>query len=49
MTTANTSLASGAVTCKIGASYFYSSAVLVESFVLRNPPEHKARKRYNKT
>ncbi|MDN3709755.1 hypothetical protein QW060_24160 [Myroides ceti] len=25
---------------------FYLSSVLVDSFVLRNPPERKARKRY---
>ena len=44
--TANTGFASGGVTCKLGALCFYSSLVLVESFVLRNPPERKARKRY---
>jgi len=44
-TTANTGFASGGVTCKLGASCFYSSSVLVDSFVLRNPPERKARKR----
>ena len=44
--TANTGFASGGVTCKLGASCFYSSSVPVESFVLRNPPERKARKRY---
>ncbi len=44
----NTGFASGGVTCKIGALCFYSSAVLVNSFVLRNPPERKARKRYAK-
>ena len=43
--TANTGFASGGVTCKLGALCFYSSAVLVDSFVLRNPPERKARKR----
>ena len=43
---ANTGFASGGVTCKLGAFCFYSSAVLVDSFVLRNPPERKARKRY---
>ena len=41
-TTANTGFASGGVTCKLGASCFYSSSVLVDSFVLRNPPERKA-------
>jgi len=44
--TANTGFASGGVTCKLGALCFYSSVVLVDSFVLRNPPERKARKRY---
>jgi len=42
----NTGFASGGVTCKPGAMCFYSSSVLVDSFVLRNPPERKARKRY---
>jgi hypothetical protein len=42
----NTGFASGGVTCKLGALCFYSSAVQVDSFVLRNPPERKARKRY---
>ncbi len=45
-TTANTGFASGGVTCKLGALCFYSSSVLVDSFVLRNPPERKAPKRY---
>jgi len=45
-TTANTGFASGGVTCKLEALCFYSSSVLVDSFVLRNPPERKARKRY---
>ena len=44
--TGNTGFASGGVTCKLEALCFYSSSVLVESFVLRNPPERKARKRY---
>ena len=44
-TTANTGFASGGVTCKLGTLCFYSSSVLVDSFVLRNPPERKARKR----
>ena len=44
--TANTGFASGGVTWKLGALCFYSSVVLVDSFVLRNPPERKARKRY---
>jgi hypothetical protein len=43
--TANTGFASGGVTCKLGALCFYSSSVQVDSFVLRNPPERKARKR----
>jgi len=34
----NTGFASGGVTCKLGALCFYSSVVLVDSFVLRNPP-----------
>jgi tetratricopeptide (TPR) repeat protein len=44
--TANTGFASGGLTCKLGALCFYSSSVLVDSFVLRNPPERKARNRY---
>jgi hypothetical protein len=51
-TTANTGFASGGVTCKLGAFCFYSSTVQVDRFVLLNPPERKARKRYvpfNKT
>lgn len=43
--TANTGFASGGVTSKLGALCFYSSSVQVDSFVLRNPPERKARKR----
>jgi hypothetical protein len=43
--TANTGFASGGVTWKLGALCFYSSSVLVDSFVLRNPPERKARNR----
>lgn len=39
--TANTGFASGGVTCKLGALCFYLSSVLVDSFVLRNPPELK--------
>ena len=42
----NTGFASGGVTCKLGALCFYSNLVQVDSFVLRNPPERKARKRY---
>ena len=41
----NTGFASGGVTCKVGALCFYFSSVLVDSFVLRNPPEREARKR----
>ena len=44
--TANTGFASGGLTCKLEALCFYSSSVQVDSFVLRNPPERKARKRY---
>jgi hypothetical protein len=44
--TANTGFASGGLTCKLGAMCFYSSSVQVDSFVLRNPPERKARKLY---
>jgi hypothetical protein len=39
--TANTGFASGGLTCKLEALCFYSSSVLVDSFVLRNPPERK--------
>lgn len=46
MPAGNTGFASGGVTCKLGALCFYSSSVLVDCFVLRNPPERKARKRY---
>jgi hypothetical protein len=46
--------ASGGVSCKLEALCFYSSSVLVDSFLLPclpagrqgNPPERKARKRY---
>jgi hypothetical protein len=41
----NTGFASGGLTCKLGALCFYSSSVLIDSFVLRNPPERKALKR----
>ena len=44
--THNTGFASGGLTCKLGALCFYLSSVLVDSFVLRNPPERKARNRY---
>jgi hypothetical protein len=43
----NTGFASGGVTCELGALCFYSSSVLVDSFVLRNPPLNaKRRNRY---
>ena len=42
----NMGFASGGQTCKLGALCFYSSSVLVDSFVLRNPPERKARNRW---
>ncbi len=41
----NTGFASGGVTCKLGALCFYLSVVQVDSFMLQNPPERKARKR----
>jgi len=44
----NTGFASGGVTCELGVLCFYLSSVLVDSFVLRNPPERIARKRYGK-
>ena len=44
-TACNTGFASGGLTCKVGAMCIYSSSALVDSFVLRNPPERKARKR----
>ena len=40
--TGNTGFASGGLMCKLGALCFYSSSVLVDSLVLRNPPERKA-------
>jgi hypothetical protein len=46
-TTGKTGFASAGLTCKLGALCFYLSSVLIDSFVLRNPPERKARKRYN--
>ena len=42
----NTGFASGGVPFNFETLCFYSSAVLVDSFVLRNPPERKARNRY---
>ena len=44
-TACNTGYASGGVTCKLGTLCFYSSSVLVDNFVLRNPPERQAPKR----
>ena len=44
--TANTGFASGELRCKFGTLCFVSSSVLVDSLVLRNPPERKARKRW---
>ncbi len=43
----NTGFESGGVTCKLVALCFYSCSVLVDSFVLLNPPERKALKRYS--
>jgi hypothetical protein len=43
--TANTGFASGGLTCKLEAFCFYSSLVLVDSFVLQNPPLRQAPKR----
>ncbi len=45
-TACKTGFASGGVTCKLEVLCLYSSSVLVDSFVLRNLPEHKARNRY---
>ncbi len=42
----NTGFVSGGLTCKLGALCFYSSSVLVDSFVLRNPPLRQAPNRY---
>ena len=44
--TGNTGFASGGVTCKLGALCFYSSSVLADSLVLRNPLFRQAPKRY---
>lgn len=38
----NTGFASGGVTCKLVPLCFVSSVVLIDSFVLRNPPERQA-------
>lgn len=46
--TTNMGFASGGVTCKLETLSYYSSSVLVDSFVLRNPPKRKARNRYRK-
>jgi hypothetical protein len=45
----NTGFASGGVTCKLEALCCYSSSVLVDSFVLRNPPLRQAPNRYSRT
>ena len=37
----NTGFASGGLTCKLGTLCFYSNSVLIDSFLLRNPPERK--------
>ena len=47
MPATNTGFASGGLTCKLGDLCFNSSSVLNDSFVLRNPPERKARNRYS--
>jgi hypothetical protein len=39
-----TGFASGGVTCKLDALCFYSSSMLVGSFVIQKPPELIARK-----
>ena len=44
----NTDFASGGLTCKLEALCFYSSSVLLDSFVLRNPPLRQAPKRWQK-
>jgi hypothetical protein len=41
----NTGFASGEVKCKLGTLCFYSSSVLVDSFMLLNLPERNARNR----
>lgn len=45
-TTAKTGFTLGGVTCKPGAFRFYLSSALVDSFVLLNLHERKARKRF---
>ncbi len=40
----NTGFASGGVMCKLGALCFYSSSVLADSLVLRNPLLRQAAK-----
>ena len=42
----NTGFASGGVPCKPEALCFYSSVLLVDNFVLRNPPKRQARNRW---
>lgn len=43
-TSANMDFASVGVTCKLKALCFYSISLQIDSFVLRNHPEGKARK-----
>lgn len=47
-TATNKGFASGGEACKLGTFCFYSSSVLVDSFVLRNPPERNPRNRWRK-
>ena len=49
ITAANTGFASGGLTYKLEVLCFYSSLAQVDSFVLRNPPERKARTRCRQT
>jgi hypothetical protein len=44
-TTANMGFAAGGRTCLIEVLCFVASSVLVDSFVLQNPPDRKAQKR----
>jgi len=46
MPAGNSRFASGGLTCKREGLCSYSALVQVDSFVLRNPPERKAAKRY---
>ena len=45
ITAGNTGFASVGLMCKLGALCFNSSSVFIDSFVIRNPPERKARNR----